>query len=198
MKSKIIKYLKSGLIILTFCGCENLTEEEFKQKYDWAETICTAGDNARGGKYNTVRVNRYYHFFCLNNKKITVHGPPVPGVQEGFQYYILYDKNAPEKHYLILFHRPVRPKIVADFTMLGKIERVKKDKNSLIVNYRCYSIDGDLYKAKGAYPLEYYDILKELEKSQGDITVDCFVRKEFSDGTGYIRTFINLEKLINE
>ena len=199
---RILKYL-SGLSVLFFCGCENLTEEEFKQKYDWAETICTAGNFTASKNTKGPRSARYYHFNYIG-EKYEVYGYGFVYTEKGYQYHILFDKNAPDKNYLILPHKPVKPKAVADFTMTGKVKKVSKSdtrkssswKNFAYVDYKCYSVgDNDWYKYEEAIPLEYYDILKELEESQDDITVDCFVTKELSDGTGYIRTFINLEKL---
>jgi len=198
---RIAKYL-NGFLILLVCGCEKLTEEEFKQKYDWAETICTIGNYAGKPTSGLKRIN-----FVYAKKEYQVFGSGFTEIEKGYQYHILFDKNAPDKNYLILFHRPVRPDRIADFTMTGKIQKVFKSdtkKNSrwkhfLHVTYKCYSTgDNNWIKYEEAIPLEYYDKLKELEQNQSDITVDCYITKEYSNGTGEIRTFINLEKLTNQ
>lgn len=195
---RIVKYLK-GLLIFILCGCENLTEDEFKQKYDWAEALCTIGKYAGKPTSGLKRVN-----FVYSGKEYQVIGSGFPGIEEGYQYHILFDKNTPDKNYLILPHKPIRPKPIEDFTMTGKIQKVSKSdtrknsrwKNFSYVEYKCYSVgDDDWFKYEEAISLEYYDILKELMENQGDILVDCYITKERSDGRGYIRTFINLERL---
>ena len=190
--------LLNGLLALLCCGCENLTEEEFKKKYDWAEAICTASNFTPSKNAKGSNSSRYFQFDYLN-KEYEVRGR-FPGIEKGYQYHILFDRNAPDKHYMILFHRPVKPKLVEDFSMMGKIQDVYKSnskwKSFLYVKYKCYSAGDDYwYKYEEAIPLEYFNILKKLEENQEDIIVDCFVTKELPDGTGYIRTFINLEKL---
>ena len=189
----------SGLSILFFFGCENLTEQEFKQKYDWDETICTVGSSVGnlGSGLKDIK-------FVYSQEEYRVTGGGFPGIETGYQYHILFDKNAPEKHYLVLYHKPVKPKKIEDFSMIGKIKKVYKSdtkKNSrwkifLYVEYQCYSFgDNKWFKYEEAIPLEYYDALNQIKENQDDVIVDCYIIKEYGDGRGAIRTFLNLENL---
>ena len=190
--------LLNGILALLCCGCENLTEYEFKQKYDWADAICTVGNFTPSKNTKSSNSSKYFHFDYLN-KEYEARGS-FPEIEKGYQYHILFDKNAPDKHYMILFHRPVKPKLGEDFFMMGRIQSVYKSNSKwkafLYIKYQCYSIgDNKWLKYAEAIPLEYYDALNQIKENKDDIMVDCYITKDYADGRGEIRTFLNLDSL---
>lgn len=189
MKKKIILKMLLSFSACIFLSCEDLTEIEFKQKYDWAEAICTTGNR------NAIKGSSRYYTFTYQGKIYDVIYDGFSNVRNGYQCYILFDKNNPDKHYMVLFNRPIYPEVEMIYTYVGKVSEINKyNNNCLSVRYKFYVTskgEEHLVKYSEALPLEYYDLLKKLEKTQEDILIDCYVTKVRSDGEGELLPFIN-------
>ena len=131
---KIITLMGSLLTLLVSCTHpRNMTIEEFKQKFDWDITIAT-----NTGRLHTGRGFGTIYTFSYLNKTYEIRSS-FPCNDRGAKYYILVDRNAPGRSYIILFHKPVKPDRTPDYFLTGKIQRVSRwDQNFLIVRYQYY------------------------------------------------------------
>lgn len=190
MKKKGIAII---LIVSTFLyGCEDLTYEEFKAKYDWAETECIL--EGAGNNFNckfSFNGNTYNPFTSQNSV-------------EYYHYWVLFDKQNPDKNFIVQRDKPVLPKTDIISNTYGIIKGVYKTTNFLFVEYKWKSniepkrflsttyVEGQrMIPAVDFLPVKYYEELMKLKQKETEINIDLYAKELNKDGSWTVDPFIN-------
>jgi len=107
-----------------------MTINEFKSTFKWDEAITTAKDFGN---------NIFYMEFQMDDQKYVVPIFDYPeGVKIGYKYKIIYDKDKPEKNYIVLFQEPIKPIPISITNVGGVILSVDICTNYILVKYKAF------------------------------------------------------------
>ena len=204
MGSNIIQYLFNmkkilNLFLLTILlplfGCiERLTYQEFKERYDWAETSCVLNTSRRRCNFEYNGVN----YSPIVRIPITYHN----------HFMILFDKNAPDQNFLVQLDKPVKPKTNMIVRTEGNIRYVRKWVNFVEIEYdvrtdvkrdiffRYKEVSENWVPSRFDYlPLSYFDKLITIKDQKLLIPVDFYITEVSAQRFGSGSIFINREAL---
>ncbi len=174
-----------------FSSCKSpLTLEQFKNKYDYIEDTVTA--------YSTLNTTLYLMKFSYNGVKYDFLTSGDVPLQDKDQFVIIFDKNAPDTNYLVLWQYPVRPYNVKYNRNICIINHLKNATDDYFyVSYK-YKFEDDWFTKKryAAIPISYYEEFNKVDNDTKEVVVDFFYVPSGSANRFYVQPIINIEKTI--
>jgi len=179
-------------ILCCFCiaSCKMLTVQEFLENYDTVEVDGEITDHLNhGSPIISVSYNN-------SNYKLYLSDPDRLG--KGYKYKVLIDKNAPDKNYLILLHKPIVLDTVpvCDATIL--ITDYYVSKNYIWVYYKIISWGNDVRNTQHAElffeDIKYLDFISQYKKLKKEVVIDLFVVQYLENNRAKVIPKINYQK----
>jgi hypothetical protein len=193
-----IKYL-TILILVLLSSCKTISIEEFKRTYDWEEVIVTVTGPCFG--------NSYCCKFMYNGIKYTITMRYLEHRPIGTKFCLLIDKKNPDKNYLFLYNKELKPG--KEFIRSSaKIIDVGKLRNGLVYvkySFRAISQNGNPFamekirdiKESSVVNSDLFDEFTKLKERNISIVVDMYIIND-NGATISVRPFINIEESLKQ
>lgn len=181
-------YIFIPIIVFASCSILNnnaMTEEEFKSKYDCQKAIV---------KTKSFYDNQWIMEYSYKNKNYIIR-ESIPTQSFTDKFEILFDTNNPDKNYLILWHKPVKPSNSKVAHTIGKLTYIKKYKDNIAIEYKYTPI---LAKRKSKkrfefVPINNFNQLESIYKGNRHVIIDLYYVPAEKEDRFYIRPFINMK-----
>jgi hypothetical protein len=172
-----------------FLNTSEITEKEFKEIFMSAKSVAKIIDMTN---------NSWILEFYYDENRYVVNDY-LPSEFIGGKYEIVFDITNPENNYLILWHKPIKPKSVKPKMVLAKLTYLKKYKDYVIIEYKFRHVIGRSNKEKRVeqVPIKVYDDLKIIYDKDKNIIIDIYYVKSRLNSNYVIgRPFLNYQKTL--
>lgn len=175
------------IIVFESCSLANntITEEEFKSKYDFQKAIVET---------KSFYQNQWIMEFSHKNKTYIIR-ESIPTQSFTDKFEILFDTTKPDKNYLILWHKPVKPSNTKVLHTMGELTYIKKYKDKIAIEYK-YTPIYTKKKSKKRFeyiPINDFSHLKSIYEGNKNVIIDLYYVPANKEDRFYIRPFINLK-----